>query len=631
MTRARLFVAVALTALSCRDGSKSLPKAAPSPSGPPSIVLVSIDTLRADHVGAYGAKSGATPFLDALADEGVVFLDALTPVPVTLPAHASILTGLLPHRHGVRDNGLYRLPADVPVLAQGLADGGYDTAAVVAAAVLDRQFGLDRGFRTYDDSVGGAASLTIAERPAAAVTDAALAAAARLKPPFFLFVHYYDPHAAYRPPSPFAERFAVQPYDGEVAYVDSELGRLRRELLTRGLSKDAVFVVTSDHGEGLGEHGEATHGPFLYQPTLHVPMLVVAPGRWPGRRRVEALVSNVDVAPTLLSLAGLPVPPNLDGRDLGPLARGEAAPARVLPLESEFALNSYGWAPLVGVTDGALKWIGAPEEELYDLAADPGERTNLAERRDDETKRLSVLWKKTVLEDRRSLSAPRSEAENAERLARLQSLGYVAGSRAGATTREGLPDPKKVIGTLEAVNEARRLIGERQYDAAVAKLDAARRDSPRNVSALVLTGVAHLQAGRPQAAVPPLRRAAEIAPANADVPFNLGLAMLALGNAARAEDAFRRTLALAPRYHDAAVNLVDLLLQTGRTVDAQKALDGARSAGLASPLLDFLEGKIAFLRGETRASRVPLARALNTGALPPAAAQEARRMLGDRR
>jgi Flp pilus assembly protein TadD len=212
----------------------------------------------------------------------------------------------------------------------------------------------------------------------------------------------------------------------------------------------------------------------------------------------------------------------------------------------------------------------------------------------------------------------------------LQSLGYVAGSRAAGASRQDLPDPKKVIGSLESVNEARRLIGERRYDEAVRRLDAARRDSPRNLSALVLTGVAHLHAGRPQAALAPLRRAAEIAPANADAPFNTGLALLALGDGPGAEAAFRRTLALAPRYHDAAVNLVDLLLQVGKPAEAQAAYAAARTAGLETPLLDFLEGKLAFLRGDTAAARAPLLRALQSGALPPPAAAEARRMAGVR-
>ncbi|HSD29493.1 MAG TPA: sulfatase-like hydrolase/transferase [Vicinamibacteria bacterium] len=634
MTRAPRLAAVLLlcTVAACRADTRGSAPAAENPTGPPSIVLVSIDTLRADHVDAYGARTGATPNLDALAAEGVLFENALTPVPVTLPAHVSMLTGLLPHRHGVRDNGLYRLPADLPTLAALLAGAGYDTAAVVAAAVLDRQYGLDRGFQRYDDQVGGAGGLAIPERPAAAVTDAALAIAAGLRPPFFLFVHYYDPHAAYDPPPPWAERFADRPYDGEVAYADAEVGRLRRELVARGLGKNnTIFALTSDHGEGLGEHGEATHGPFLYQTTLHVPLVVTAPGRWPAGRRVKGLVSIVDLVPTLLTLAGRPVRPALDGRDIGPSTRGEAAPERRLPVESEFALNSYGWAPLVGLIDGTLKWIGAPEEELYDLATDPRELSNLAVRRPEDLRRLAGLWKKTATQDRRSLPVASSETEDAERLARLQSLGYVAGSRAGADDRKRLPDPKKVIGSLELINEARQLIGERRYDAAIERLERARRDSPRNLSALVLTGAAQLQAGRPQAALAPLRRAAEVAPANADVPFNTGLTYLALGDAAHAEQAFRRALALSPRYHDAAVNLVSLLLQTDRVAEAGVAFASARQVGLSSPLLDYLEGKLAFLRGDFDAARPPLARALESGRLPPAAAAETRRLLGARR
>ena len=631
MTRAWGLAAVVLSALAgCRADARGRAPAA-SATGPPSIVLVSIDTLRADHVGAYGAKTGATPNLDALAADGVLFENALTPVPITLPAHTSMLTGLLPHRHGVRDNGLYRLPADVPTLAAVLAAAGYDTAAVVGAAVLDREYGLGRGFGRYDDQVGGPGGLTIPERKAAAVTDAALAAAAGLRPPFFLFVHYYDPHAAYNPPSPWAERFAARPYDGEVAYADAEFGRLRRELVARGLGGSSIFALASDHGEGLGEHGEATHGPFLYQATLHVPLVVAAPGRWPAGRRVKGLVSIIDLVPTLLALAGRPVPPGLDGRDIGPSVRGEAVAERRLPLESEFAFDSYGWAPLAGLTDGVLKWIGAPEEELYDLTADPRELTNLALRRREDARRFADLRKKAVTADRRSLPPAGSETEDAERLARLRSLGYVAGSRAGAAEREGLPDPKKVIASLELVNEARQLIGERRYDEAIERLDRARRDSPRNLSALVLTGVAELEAGRPQAALAPLRRAAEVAPANADVPFNAGRTYLALGDAGHAEEAFRRALALSPRYHDAAVDLVSLLLQTGRTADAQVAFDSARRAGLSSALLDFLEGKLALAHGDPGAARPPLTRAVESGRLPPSAAAEARRLLGAQR
>ncbi|HET7295168.1 MAG TPA: sulfatase-like hydrolase/transferase [Vicinamibacteria bacterium] len=596
------------------------------PPARPSILLVSIDTLRADHIGCYGAKGVETPSLDALAAQGVLFERALTPVPITLAAHATLFTSWFPHRHGVRDNGLYRLPPDPPTMAALLQGAGYDTAAVVAADVLDRQYGLDRGFRLYDDAVG-ARGLVIAERPAAAVTDAALRVAASLRGPFLLFVHYYDPHMAYRPPAPWADRFRDRPYDGEIAYVDAELGRLLRALRAR--VPELAVAVSSDHGEGLGEHGEATHGPFVYQATLRVPLLLAAPGRWPVGRRVADPVSIADVLPTLLHLAGVAPPASLDGRSLVATFSGGEAPPRMFPIESEFGFNSYGWAPLHGVTDGAVKWIGAPEEELYDLTADPAEARNLAQERRAEARRLAASWRETVKEDRRALPiAAASKVADAERMARLSALGYVAGSRAGdARQGRSLPDPKRAIGSLALVNDARRLIGEGAFDAAIRKLEAALASSPRNVSALILLGAAQLRAGRPGLALEPLRRAEATAPFSAEASFNLGLACIGAGDAACAEESFRRALELMPRFHDAAVNLVDLLLQTGQVAPARAAFDAARREKLESPLLDFLEGKLALERGERLAAQDALARALRSGALPAPAAAEARRLL----
>ncbi len=300
--------------------------AAQTPEGPPSILLISIDTTRADRLGCYGRQPSPTPHIDRWAAEGVVFESALTPIPVTLPAHTTLMTGTLPWRHGVRDNGVYRVPSDVPTLAESFAEAGYDTAAVVGAAVLDRQYGLDRGFGSYDDVKTAGGGLAIAERRARQVTDAALARAQSLRPPFVLFVHYFDPHAAYDPPPPFAARYRSEPYVGEIASVDAEIGRLRESLEAKGLLENTVVVVTSDHGEGLGEHGEATHGVFLYQSTLHVPLVIRAPG-WPRGHRVAGTVSLADVAPTLLDLAGLRVSMARTGTHWGPAWAEKAPPA----------------------------------------------------------------------------------------------------------------------------------------------------------------------------------------------------------------------------------------------------------------------------------------------------------------
>jgi arylsulfatase A-like enzyme/thioredoxin-like negative regulator of GroEL len=616
------FAAVSLGGCTSRGPDK--PAAALEPH--PSILLISIDTTRADRLGSYGYARASTPNLDRWASAGVLFENAVTPAPITLPAHTSLLTGLLPRRHGVRDNGIDRVPEDVPTLASTLQQAGYATAAVVGSAILDRQYGLARGFQHYDDAVGQG-GLAIAERNASAVSDAAIVAARSLHKPFFFFVHYFDPHAAYDPPAPFSDRFRDDLYEGEIAYVDEQVGRLRDALDRQGLLDGTVVAVVSDHGESLGEHGEPTHGVFLYQATLHVPLIMVAPGRWPAGKRVASLASLIDVTPTLLELSGQAVPAGLDGRSLLPAVAGRTVEARQLPIESEFGYDSYGWAPLVGLTDGALKWIGAPEPELYDLARDPRELRNLAAERVEDARRLAAQWKKAATDDRRSPPVKdESDQARSERLERLAALGYAGGSgRPRADV--ALPDPKKVIGTLESINDARRLIGERRFPEAEKLLTAVIRQSPRNLSAFVLLGSSQIASGQPGGAVDALTRAAELAPYNADVQFNLGLAWSGRGDALRAEKAFRRTLVLAPRYQDAAVNLVNMLMQTGHTVEAEKALGDARKAGMAGPLFDFLEGAQAAQRGDAKTARAALTRAL-AASLPPPVATEAQRILG---
>lgn len=610
------------------DDQQSAEGSSTARQDPPSILLVSIDTTRADRLGTYGYRPTSTPNIDAWASEGVVFEKALTPIPITLPAHTSMLTGLLPHHHGARDNGTYRAADDVPTLASTLSKHGYDTAAVVAAAVLDRQYGLDRGFARYDD--GGRSSgagLAIAERGAGAVTDAAIAIADELEPPFFLFVHYFDPHATYAPPPPFAERHRTNLYQGELAYVDDQIGRLRRELEAAGSLANTVVVMTSDHGEGLGEHEEATHGVFLYQSTLHVPLIVVAPGRWPAGTRVSELVSLVDVAPTLYALAGASPPSGLDGLSLQTFVGPDAQTRqRWLPLESEFGFNSYGWAPLVGLTDGAVKWVGAPRDELYDLETDPNEDTDIAAARADEVQRLVALHGETVTADRRVGALDVTDPEQAQRLAELRALGYVAGSRGDPDHQEELTDPKDGISTLDTINEGRRLMSEGRHREAADLLERVAAMSPRNVSALVLTGAAYIMAGNPQAALDPLDNAERIAPQNADVHFNLGLAWLGINRPDRAEAAWRRALELAPRHEQAAINLIDLLIRTGRPREAAPILRAVRQRALSSPLFDYLEGKLAILRNDREAARTNLNRALAAG-LPPAVAEDARTLL----
>ena len=354
----------------------------PLPSGP-NVVLITIDTLRADHLGATGSpRDTQTPTLDALAGEGVRFANAISTVPITLPSHTSILTGLYPPHHGVRHNSTFRAAPELETIAERFQATGYATRAVVAAKVLDARFGLAQGFDVYDEPAEGgerASAASFVERDAAAVTDAAIAQLAQVDRPFFLWAHYYDPHRDYAAPQRFRGRFPNDPYAAEVAYVDEQIARLVAALRERGSFDRTVIAVTSDHGEGLGEHGETDHAYLVYEATQHVPWILRGPGI-PAGRVVDTVVSNAAVAATLAQLAGV-----------GALARADVASA--VPLWSESAARAeswayseslagqleYGWAPLYAIRRAGEKFIQAPGDELYDLARDPGELRNLLE------------------------------------------------------------------------------------------------------------------------------------------------------------------------------------------------------------------------------------------------------------
>ncbi len=350
-----------------------------APPSRPNLVLVTLDTVRADHLGCYGDSQAITPALDGLAAEGLRFTSASSTVPLTLPSHTTILSGLLPPHHGLRNNGAGLLAPGTPTLATLLAAAGYRTAAFLGAFVLDHRFGLAGGFEVYDDEIPRdpkAGTILEAERPGRDVMDRALAwlrtpgkGDAR---PFFLWVHLYDAHAPYQPPAQWAAKHPGRPYDGEISEVDEQVGRLLAELKSRGLDGRTVVAVAADHGEGLGEHGELTHGLLLYEPTLHVPLLLRAP--WGLQPRVVAApVSLVDLAPTLAGLVGHPFPAGRDGRDLSrALLAGEEPAAGNVYAETRYPAT-FGWSPLAALRRRDRKYIASPRPELYDLARDPGE------------------------------------------------------------------------------------------------------------------------------------------------------------------------------------------------------------------------------------------------------------------
>lgn len=513
------------------------------------LLLVTVDTVRADHVGAYGDRTAETPNLDRLAAEGVRFAVAESPVPLTLPAHATILSGLLPPRHGVRNNGAERFPVGPATLATQFAAAGYRTGAFIGAFVLDRRFGLGQGFDRYDDDIPRERVADLdAERPGRVVVDRALAwLSEKSEKPFFAWVHLYDAHAPYTPPEPFRTRFADRPYDGEIAEVDAQVGRLLAELNRHGIARTTIVVVVGDHGEELGEHGELTHGLLLYEPSLHVPLLLRAPGVLPQGWVVESPVSLVDLAPTLAGLlerplSGTPGRP-LDGRDLSTLLRERRQPPREDVYAESLYGTCFGWSPVFAVRRGETKYISAPRPELYDLRRDPGESRNLIERSNGEVKELATRL--AALEGTAE-AAPEATLD-AEARARLLSLGYLTG--AGLPRPQGGgqgKDPKDAVVLFRAFEEAHgTLVAGRLADARsqYEHLVAADPLNPVFVGQLAETC---RRMGDYQRAVVLYRQAVVIAPADREARYNLAMTLQEAGRGEEALEALTVAIRLDP-------------------------------------------------------------------------------------
>jgi arylsulfatase A-like enzyme/Flp pilus assembly protein TadD len=418
----------------CRGGET--PVTSSSGSEKPDIILVTIDTLRADAVGYSGNTKVRTPFLDRMAGEGLVFTNAHAHNVVTLASHTNILTGLYPFQHGVRDNSGFKLDPKFPTVASMLKEAGYTTGAFVGAFPLDSRFGLNHGFDTYDDNYGkgsGSLDFQMQERPAGAVCDAAAKWwQANEGKKRFLWIHVYDPHAPYRPPEPFATEYASDRYLGEVAYVDETLGRTLTPILSA--DPNTLLIVTADHGEARGDHGELTHGLFAYEATLKIPLIVREPGK-PVHRVESSYVRHIDIVPTILEHAGIQKPAAL----LGAVLDGKLAP-RDSYFESLSTALNRGWAPLTGVIHKDEKYIDLPISELYDLPHDPGETKNLrGERRREvaEARNLLVAMQPEIRAANRSVSA--EEEKN------FLGLGYISGVASPKTSYTAADDPKNLI------------------------------------------------------------------------------------------------------------------------------------------------------------------------------------------
>jgi arylsulfatase A-like enzyme/cytochrome c-type biogenesis protein CcmH/NrfG len=546
-----------LCAVGCRPAART----------PPNILLITLDTTRADHLGAYGDREARTPNLDRLATEGVVFEHAVAVAPITLPAHASLFTGVYPFVHGVRNNGNFTLNDSLPTLATVLRASGYRTAAFVSAFVLERRYGLARGFDEYDDRVQLERR---ADRTIAAATDWLNAHAGDGKP-FLIWVHLYDPHDPYDPPPPFRDAFAGHPYDGEIAFADAALGAILDRLTTLGLRSSTIVLAAGDHGESLGEHHEATHSMFVYASVLRMPLIVAWPDHLPAGRRVPALVRAVDVTPTLLDLSGQAALPNAHGQSLAPLARGSGVGPPSAYGETYFPLFYMNWAPLRSIEDGRWKFIDAPSPELYDLSVDPRETMNLAAR---ETSRAAVL--------RRALEALAGggpgvlterpiERETAQKLA---ALGYIGSATAGhvAAQENRRKDPKAMIGVFNQIRRANAAVEARRPAEAERLAREALTQDRDNAFATIVLANAQMEQGRYLEAVAAFRRYAELVPTSADAHHRIAVCFSRLGDVDRALAEEEAALAIDPRDSEAHELRGGLLVGRGRIDEAIRAL-----------------------------------------------------------
>lgn len=530
-----------------------------------SVILITVDTLRADRIGCYGHPSVRTPAMDAFAARGVRFENCIAQTPLTLPSHTTIMTGTLPVFHGVRDNGGFVVPPALLTMAEAFKAQGYETAAFVAAYVLDSKWGLGQGFDTYFDKFDLSRfeniSLGEVQRPADEVIDEAIGWLDRRNDgKFFAWIHLYDPHSPYAPPEPFRSEYPQSSYLGEVAFTDSQIARLSDHLDRKGLSDDLFLVLAADHGESLGEHRETLHGFFVYQAALRVPLVVVTP--FPGLRGVVSpeTVTLTDIMPTVCEMAGLPVPAEVQGRSLVPeFFRPGSLPDRLAYAETYYPRYHFGWSELRSVQDGRFKLITAPVPELYDLDSDPGETKNLVYLEKKVYEDLAA--RAGALEEEAGRNALEVSMQNIDEETRekLAALGYI-GSFQDPSKLQGrkLADPKDKIGIFNELMKARE------------------------------TGLS----GDPDEAIRAIRAIIADDPTISDAHFVLGNLFSKTRRFDEAIEAFKRSLDLKPDDSFTVINIANAFQSTGRFDEAEKFVLDYLARGFEDSQLYFLLGNI---------------------------------------
>ena len=567
------------------------------------VLIITLDTTRADRIGAYGDRTAVTPNLDRLAQEGVLFEQAVTAAPLTLPAHSTLFTGLLPPRHGVRDNGGYVLDPRHETLAKSLKGAGFSTGAFVGAFVLDAKWGLDQGFDTYVDqfdvSKYRSVSLGDVARCADEVVENAMPwlekhAGER----FFAWLHFYDPHSPYDPPEPFKSRFRDRPYAGEISFVDHQAGRVLQWLDTRGLSDKTIVIAVGDHGESLNEHGEGTHGLFIYDATTRVPLIVRAPLDAVRGRRVKSVVRVEDVMPTVLDLLGRPAPAQIQGRSLLPLMTGDSADLNLDAYsESLYPRNHYGWSDLRALRSGRFKFIATTKPELYDLERDPGELTNLYAERRQLADRMAAELQRLGAEDPAAESGP--SAVDPETRERLAALGYIGSfTHAPREAGKSLPDPKDKIDVFNLMTSAQESNGKESVESAIDRLRRVVSMDPNILDAWVMLGNEYFRKREFRLALDQYKRALSIKPDYDLATINLAGAYRALGDYDAAIVGYERYLQRDPKNAWVRYQMGELFVDLNQLDKAEAAFqqalaDDTRVASARNAL-----GVVAFKRGD---------------------------------
>jgi arylsulfatase A-like enzyme/Tfp pilus assembly protein PilF len=587
------------------------------------VLVVTLDTTRADRLGPYGFDSVRTPVLDRLAREGVVFELAASAAPLTQPSHATLFTSRLPPAHGVRDNGVAALGDEEVTLAETLKGAGARTGAFIGAYVLDSRWGFDQGFDTYVDdfdlSQHRAISLGGIERRASDVVDSALEWFRRSeKQRFFAWLHFFDAHAPYSPPEPYRTQYAGRGYAGEIAYVDSQLGRVVDALASGDLLDRTIIVIVGDHGESLGEHGEGAHGFFLYEGVIHVPLIIRTPYPATRGRRVKELVRTIDVMPTILDLLGMQSPPTAVGRSLvGPMTGLPAEPGSEAYSESLYPLNQFGWSDLKALRSGRFKYIDAPRPELYDLEQDPKEKNNLYEERrslaDGMRNRLSEINRSASSGSTRERKTVDLDPDTRARLAALGYVGTFVGPQDTARDHGVLADPKDKIELFNQINRASELSKhEGRGQESIDILNRVVESDATVIAAWFMLGNEYVRLGQLERGIAQYRRALELKPDYDLAVTNIANTYRRMGRDDDAAAGYERLLQVSPRNAQARFQLAQIRAEQDRLSEAQSLI--AEALELEPELSGAYNvlGIIRFKQGDPQAGAEAIQRALKS-------------------